>query len=311
MIKVSTREEKRMKILIAGGSGLLGKQLSDALTTGKHSVSWLSRSPKKDAKYPAFKWDPKQQFIDDNAFAGVDVIINLAGVPIIDKKWTEQRKSEIIASRAGTNRLLHLYAKRHPQIKMFISASAIGYYGHRPGELLTEDSEAGDPGDFLVSSTTEWERSHFEGTGQKIYQLTAIRIGAVLSKEGGAYPEFRKPIPFFIAPYFGHGRQYLSWIHIDDLIQIFTFCIEQNIDGIINGVAPEAISVKQFIKKMKSSIQALAVVIPAPAFILKLILGERARILLNDSRIASSRLGELGFNFHFPTAESAIRDLES
>ena len=299
-----------MKILIAGGSGLVGRHLSELLIDKGHEVRWLSRSQRQVKSIQSFLWDPQKKWIDEKSFQGIDAVVNLSGASIIDKKWTSKRKQEIIKSRVGTNRLLHQYADTIPGMKQFISASAIGFYGDRPDEILDEGSGPGNQDEFLVSSTMAWENSVFEGADQKSYALSAVRLGMVLSNEGGAYVELRKPIPFFIAPYFGNGRQSVSWVHITDATRIFVHILEHGLSGPYNAVAPDVVSNRAFIKQLRKVVQPFAIEVPAFAFILRFILGERAAVLLDDTTVSCTKIQSTGFQFRYPDLTGAIKELE-
>ncbi|MCD8528956.1 MAG: TIGR01777 family oxidoreductase [Chitinophagales bacterium] len=233
-------------VLIAGGSGLVGSALSKTLENKGYAVSWLSTQKNLQAEYNICYWNPSKNEIDEEAIKQADVIINLAGAGVAEKRWTKERKMEILRSRIDSTRLLIEKTKElNPTLDVFIGASAIGYYGYENNGLLTEQSPAGK--DFLAGVCQAWEKEYnLQNTS---FRKVVFRIGIVLSKEGGALGEMTKTLPFFVGV-LGSGTQIYSWIHIDDLVNMFVYAIEnKQMQGIYNGVAPNPVSQKNDCKR--------------------------------------------------------------
>lgn len=289
------------KILITGGTGLVGKRLSEMLTEKKYEVAILSRSPQNENE---FKWDIPKKFIDENAFKNTDYIIHLAGAGIADKRWSNHRKQVIIDSRVKTTNLILAKIKEYKTpLKGFISASATGFYGAITSEtIFTENDTAKN--DFLGKVCQQWENSAKEFEKENI-PVTILRTGIVLSKKGGALEKMKTPI---ISP-LGSGNQYIPWIHIDDLCAMYIHAIENNLTGIYNAVAPEHETSKTFSKQLAKSIKRLFLPIGVPSFMLKTVFGEMAIILLEGSRISSKKIGKNGYSFRFSNLKNALNDV--
>ena len=295
-------------ILIAGGTGLVGIHLSRILKDRGYNVMHLSRKPQSNGEFQAFAWDIDKGMIDEKAFQEADYIINLAGSGIADKRWTEARKKDIIDSRVNSTRLLKKYLTNMPhKVKAYLSASAIGYYGDRKDELLSEESPSGTG--FLTESTVAWEDS-IQEIAQTGMRTIAVRIGIVLSTEGGALPQMLIPFMFRLGVYFGDGEQWFSWIHIDDLCNIFVWAIEKDkTSGIYNGVAPQPLNNYDLTKAISKAKGGGYLMFPAPAFMLRLFMGEMADVVLNSSRVSSKHLENTGFHFKYPEAVTALKDI--
>lgn len=295
-------------ILIAGGTGLIGTQLSQLLRGQGYTVTHLSRRADPQAEFPTFAWQPEKGTYDKKAFENVDAIINLAGAGIVDKRWTDERKRIIIESRTETNSLIakYLQTEKH-NIKAYISASAIGFYADRGATLMTEKDVSGKG--FLAQSTVAWENAiaKVRETGVR---TVALRIGIVLSTEGGALPEMLKPFHFRLGTYFGDGQQYVSWIHIDDMCRMFLFALEnEKMSGVFNAVAPQPLTNYEFTKAMIEAKGGGYMLFPAPAFALRLVMGEMATTVLGSTNVSSQKIENQGFVFNFKDAVSALKDL--
>ena len=294
-------------ILIAGGTGLIGQRLSQILTEKQHQVFHLSRHPKPSSKYPTYKWDIDKNYIDQEAITQADYVINLAGAGVADQRWTPQQKKRIIDSRVKSTRLLLSSFNRYDHSpKAYLASAAIGFYGDRGSEWL--DERAGPSNGFLSESCQAWENAIKEVSDAGIPTLT-LRIGIVLTKKGGALEKMLLPIRFYTNTYFGDGQQWYSWIHIDDLCQLFVQGIEQGWQGVYNGVAPNPSTNKDFAVALAKGMNRPALLFSTPAFILKTAMGEMAEILLNSSRVSAKKAMEKGFEFRFPTLEDALNDL--
>lgn len=298
------------KVLIAGGSGLVGKRLSQLLIEAGYEVIILSRSKKEGSKGLKYvSWSPQNQTISEDALTA-DHVINLAGAGIADRPWTKSRKKELIDSRLNsTSFLSEYYSKNKNNIKTYIGASAIGYYGEGGDKIQTED-QSPSKSSFMTDLCRDWETAHL-GLSNCIEKVFVLRIGIVLSTLGGAYPKMRLPFKMGVGTYFGSGEQYYSWIHIDDLARMFIYLIEsQNGESTYNAVSPDPISNKSMILAIKESLGLTGLVVPSPAFALKLAMGEMSKVILNSNRVSSKKIEQSGFNFQFPEIKSAIKDLE-
>ena len=294
-------------VLIAGGTGLIGSRLTELLSQKNYSVSYLSRNKIPVINVSVYRWDPFEGTIENGAIENADHIINLAGVGIGDKAWTNNRRHQIISSRVNAARTINNALKRSDHhVKSITCASAIGYYKKNSNELLTEISESGT--DFLSYTTQQWEAAsrQFESTG---IRTTIFRIGIVLSLKGGALAEMYKPLKFFIAPYFRNGKQIYSWIHIDDLCHMFIKSIEdEKINGVYNAVAPNPVSNKIFMKALVKTKAGYSFLMPVPAILMKLFLGERATVVLDGQFVSCQKIMETGFEFQFPELNEALKN---
>ena len=290
------------KILITGGTGLIGKKLQQQLEEKNHTVVILTRNP---ALKNEFKWDIAKEYVDDNAFKDITHIIHLAGAGIADKRWTNKRKQELIDSRVQSANLLFTKVKELKiNLKGFISASGIGYYGAISSEeIFSENHLSGN--DFIAKVCFEWEKAAHQFERLNI-PVTILRTGLVLTKNGGALPKINTPL--FLAT-LGTGKQYMPWIHIDDLCDIYLKSVEDiRFTGIYNTVAPEHETNKSFTKKLSKSIAKPIFPLNAPSFILKTVLGEMSSILLKGSRISSIKITTI-YPFIFPDLKSALKNI--
>lgn len=295
-------------VVVGGGTGIIGQELEVLLVKEGFKVSILTRNKDKCADSKKYiYWNIDDQFIDD-AFNDVDYLINLAGAGIAEKRWTSSRKKIILDSRVKGNELLVAEVKkRNIPLKHFITASAIGFYGDGKEELLTEESGVVTE-EFLSDVCVAWEHSGALIKDLKI-PYSAVRIGTVLSKEGGALEKLDMSIPYGIANYMGNGKQWMSWIHTTDICGILIHLIKNELEGIFNGVAPEILRAKEFTKILAQSINPKALVLPAPAIALKIALGEMSRVVLNSSKVSSKKIEEAGYQFKYPTLIAAVKDL--
>lgn len=293
------------KILIAGGSGLIGKRLTRTLLEHGYAVAHLGRSI-SGGKVPTFIWDPEKGTYDKDAITGIDVVINLAGAGVADKRWTASRKKIIAESRVKSVALLSKLIV-DSTVQTVIGASAIGYYGFSKEKIFKESDPAGS--DFLAQVTREWEEA-YHPINKQDKRLVNFRIGIVLAKEGGALQEMAKPIRYFVGAPLGSGEQELSWIHIDDLCAMVVQAIEQNeMRGVYNAVAPNPVTNKQMTYAIAKKIHRPILVPFVPAFALFILLGEMAQIVLNGSVVSSKKIEASGFEFSFPELSDALHDL--
>jgi uncharacterized protein (TIGR01777 family) len=289
------------KIVITGGTGLVGKRLTELLIERKHEVRILSRNPKDKNE---FKWDVSKGFVDEKAIENIDYIIHLAGAGIADKRWTKERKEVIVNSRVATANLLFNKIKEQKiALKGFISASGSNYYGAQTTEKIYKES-APVGTDFLGEVCRKWEAAAHQFKELDI-PVTILRTGVVLSKIGGALEKMRTPI---VSP-LGSGNQYMAWIHIDDLCEIYIKAVEGVLTGVYNTVSPESHTSKTFSKTLARAIKRPYLPIAVPGFLLKLVFGELAFILLEGSRLSSYKLEKKGFVFKYKELESALESL--
>jgi uncharacterized protein (TIGR01777 family) len=296
---------KMEKVLITGGSGLIGRRLSFLLKCRGYEVRILSRSNNPKNNYKTFVWNVSEQYINDSAFEGLNHIIHLAGAGIADKRWSEKRKKEIIASRVASTNLLYNTVKRlKTPLDSFISASATGYYGAITSETIFEEKDK-PAKDFLGKVCSLWEDSIFQFNEIKI-RTVALRTGIVLSKDGGALKKMKTPIITSL----GNGKQYMPWIHIDDLCELYIKAIEdEQFKGAFNAVSSEHISNLSFSKKISKIFNYPFLALGAPSFILQIVFGEMSTIILNGSRISANKIKQAGFKFKFENLEKALKNL--
>jgi len=299
-------------VLITGGTGLIGRALTELLTERGYKVVILSRNAAPAKGNPAVtyaRWDIQHQTIDEQALQQADYIVHLAGANVGDKRWTAARKREIEQSRTRSADLLYTALQKHPnKVKKVISASAIGYYGQDKGQLFTET----DPpaGDFLGSTCVAWEKSvlQMRDLGKKVVLL---RTGLALSPEGGALKEFYKPLRFGFATILGNGEQYVSWIHLQDLVRLyFSAIVNHSLEGIYNAVAPQPVPHKELIITMAQAAKGKSFIpVYVPAAALKLLLGEMSIEVLKSCRVSSRKIQQTGFVFSYPDIRSAMEQL--
>lgn len=295
------------KILITGGTGLVGSQLTELLLSKGYVVAHIGRSSRA-GRLPSFVWDVEKGKFDLQALQGVDTIIHLAGAGVADTRWTEKRKKEILDSRIQSTALLFkILNEGNHSVKTFISASAIGYYGFGMGEeILSEESKPGT--DFLAQVTKEWEQAVDKISSLDI-RIVKIRIGIVLSEKGGALVEMAKPIRLGVGAVLGTGNQYMSWIHIEDLVALFAKAVlDSRMVGAYNGVT-DWITNNNFTKLVAKTLRRPLLLPAIPAFVMKIIVGEMAVLILNGSKVSPSKIKQLGFEFKFDSLENALEDL--
>jgi uncharacterized protein len=295
-------------VLIAGGSGLVGSRLSNILRGNGYNVIWLSRKGNINADFPTYAWDIQKGYIDEKAIQQADYVVNLAGSGIADKRWSAARKKDIIDSRVQSTLLLKQYLLKTPnKVKAYISASAIGFYGDRGNDMMTETSKEGSG--FLAESTLAWENAVKEIAATSIRTVT-LRIGIVMSSLGGALEKILISFMFRTGVYFGNGEQWYSWIHIDDMCHIFKWAIEnERAQGVYNGVSPNPLTNYDLTKGIATAKGGGYLMIPTPAFTLRLAMGEMADVVLSGTKVSSQKIENQGFKFAFPDFVPAIQDI--
>lgn len=279
--------------------------MTELLIQQGHAVTHLGRT-KKTGKIPSFVWDVEQGIIEEEAFHGVDTIVHLAGAGVADQRWTKNRKQEILESRTKSTALLARYLEKYPNVKTVVSASAIGYYGF--GLSDQEYTEESNPGtDYLASVVRAWE-----GEVDKIQnkRIVKLRVGIVLSERGGALNEMMKPIQWGIGAPLGTGKQYMSWIHLDDLCRMFMKAAEDHtMRGVYNATGPDAVTNKELTRAIAKALHKPLWLPPIPKFVLKIVVGEMADIVLNGSIVTSQKIQQAGFTYQFNSLEEALHDL--
>jgi uncharacterized protein len=282
--------------------------LTTHLIQNGHKVVHLSRS-KKASDVQTFFWDPYKRQIENGALQDVDVIIHLAGAGIADRRWNDKRKKEILASRTVTTRFLKETLSRAPnQVTTFISSSGISYYGlEDPGRAFVESDVPGT--DFMAGVTIQWEAEadKLSDNGRRVVK---IRTGVVLSRDSVALRRLAMPVKFFVGAPIGSGKQYFNWIHIDDLCRIYMNAIEDAaMSGVYNAVAPHPVTNRILTRKIADVLKRPLWLPPIPAFVVRIIAGQVAEVVLKGGMISSEKIESAGFSFQFKTIESALADI--
>ncbi len=295
-------------VLITGGSGLIGTRLTTLLQKEGFEVMHLSRKAKNSDTVKVYQWNISKNLIEEEAVSRADHIINLAGANVAEKRWTKEFKNEILQSRVqGVNTLRQALSRIPNKVKTFISASAIGYYGDRDNELLTENISPAS--DFLGATCVLWEAAA-QSVAKLGIRTTLLRTGIVLSKQGGALEPLMKSIQFGVAPVIGSGKQYYSWIHIDDICRMYIHAISnENISGVYNGVAPTPLSYIDLINAVSDAMGKRKINAPVPLWLLLLLKGDFVKSLISSAKCSSKKNTDTGFVFEFPTLKQALHDL--
>jgi uncharacterized protein (TIGR01777 family) len=301
-------------ITITGGTGLVGSAMTKALLKEGHEIIILTRKAKpSNGKIQYKEWDVDKGTIDITALTEADFIIHLAGASVADRRWTEKRKKEILESRVKSGELLVKILHNNPnKVKAVISASAQGWYGAdpqipNPSPFIETDSAAND---FLGNTCKQWEAA-ISPVATMGKRLVIFRIGIVLTNKGGAYAEFKKPVRFGAATILGTGKQVVSWIHINDLVRLFSTAVEfPEWEGIYNAVAPHPVANKDLILQIAKEQGRLYVPFHVPSFGLKIALGEMSTEVLKSTTVSAKKAESQGFNFLYPTISKAVAALE-
>lgn len=299
-----------MKLLITGATGLVGQALTEMLLDRGDSVHYLTtRTSKVEQKEncKGFLWNTKTQEIDKACFEGVSVIINLAGASVAER-WTSEHKKAILDSRINSlNVLQNALSEIEHEVKHLVSASAIGVYPSSLTKLYDED-ESDLSQDFLGDVTQKWEAAadRFEKLN---IEVTKLRIGVVLSADGGALEKMADPIKKYVGAPLGSGEQWQSWIHIEDLARLFCFVIDEELSGVFNAVAPNPVNNKALTKAIAKALDKPLILPPVPKFALKLLLGEMSQIVLGSQLVSADQIQEEGFVFEYAQVEKALEEI--
>lgn len=303
-----------MRIVVAGGTGFIGRRLCERLANAGHAVTVLTRDPDtaRARVYHAVKIIPWQGFRGpteelSKALGGCDVVVNLAGSPIADKRWTPQTKEQLRQSREGTTTaIVTTLAKLKTRPVLLLNVSAIGFYGPRGDEELTEDAPSGDG--FLASLCREWEGA--AGAAERLgVRVVTPRIGVVLGRDGGALARMLPIFRLGLGGPLGRGTQWMSWIHVEDLVELLMFLMSNAAGGPVNATAPHPVTNAEFSRTLGRALGKPAF-LPAPGFAMKLLLGEMAEeLLLTGQRVLPRRAQSLGFHFRFPFIAGALNDI--
>ncbi|MBK0384117.1 TIGR01777 family oxidoreductase [Pedobacter sp. SD-b] len=298
----------RKKVLITGASGTVGKALTKLLLDKGHKVVHLSRSAKPNSKIETYQWDVKKQTIDEHCLDGVDTIVHLAGAGIADKRWTDERKKVLIESRTETIRLIYkLMREKKNQVKEIISASAAGYYSDRGDDLMSEaDLPAND---FLANCCLFWEAAVDEGKEFNL-RIAKFRTGVILDKDSGALQKIAAPIKYGFGTPLGNGKQWVSWIHLDDVAEMYLKGIDdETLAGAYNMSSPYPITNASLTKSIANQLKKPLWLPNVPEFALKFALGEMAAVVLGSTKMAVKKIEETGFKFKFPEIKPALKDI--
>ncbi|MBI4000026.1 MAG: TIGR01777 family protein [Candidatus Omnitrophica bacterium] len=299
-----------MKIVVTGATGFIGRSLTEALTKRGNEIIILSRrtiSASDNSKIRYVRWNPEDSSSIVSEIDGIDAVINLAGEPIVGKRWSQKQKGKILSSRVNATQIIaNSIRKAVNKPKVLINASAVGFYGSRQNELLAEDARSGDG--FLAETCKAWE-AHAIRVKDFDVRVVWLRTGIVLDKSGGALKMMLPPFKMFLGGWLGNGNQWMSWIAREDLIRLILFCLDHPAaKGPINAVAPQPVTNKAF-SFVLAQVLKRPCLMPVPAFALKILLGEMSEMLLTGQRVIPQKAGELGFSFHYPEIRHALETI--
>lgn len=297
-------------VLITGGTGMIGSRLTTLLLEKGYEVSYLSRQKEPVPNVKVYRWDVAKGIIDEEALVKADYLIHLAGAGIADQRWTRARQQEIITSRTHSIELIARHLQGRPyKLKAFVSSSATGFYGANTGDIrLTEETRSGT--DFLSHVTRSWENAseliHNVGV-----RTTKLRVGVVLSNEGGALPKIAAPIRWGVGSPLGSGKQWVSWIHIEDLCKMYIEALEnEKWSGIYNAVAPTPVTNEDLTSQIAKVLQRPLWLPNVPSFALKILFGQMADVVLGSNYVINHRIANTtDFTYAFESVSAALQDL--
>jgi uncharacterized protein (TIGR01777 family) len=303
-----TQSKMTRSILLTGGSGLLGRHLTKALLAKGYTVSHLSRKAGSDARVKTFVWDIGKGIIDEHCIDGVDTIVHLAGSGIAEKRWTDARKKDLIDSRVKSIELVYgLMKRKQHQVTSVFSASGIGYYSNRGDELMFETNAPTN--DFISQCCVLWEAAVDEGEkfGTRILKF---RTGVVLDKDGGALPTLAQPIKLYVGSPIGSGKQWVPWIHWQDVVDMYLLGIEnKDLSGVYNMVAPNPVTNKQLTQAVAKHLHKPLWAPNVPGFVLKFLLGEMSNIVLGSTKVSAQKIEDAGFKFKYADVDVALSEI--
>lgn len=299
-----------MKIIVSGSSGFVGTSLIHCLQQEGHSISRLVRSGSaapREARSPLIRWEPPTGSVDLAALEGADAVVHLAGASIAGARWTAARKEELRRSRVeATEHLVAGLARLKEKPPVFISASAIGYYGNRGDERLTETSQPGS--DFLARLCRDWEGAASKAEREGI-RTVMLRFGIILGPHGGALEQMLRPFRLGVGGRLGSGRQWMSWIALEDVVAVVRYAIENHsVRGPVNTVSPNAVRNTEFTSVLAAALHRPGL-FPAPRFALRLVLGEMADALVASQRVSAEKLEGLGYRFRHSQLKEALQTM--
>jgi len=301
-------------VLITGGTGLIGSALTKELLNKGYDVIILTRSPEKYSNTSGLsyaRWDIEEQMIDGTAVTKADCIINLAGAGIADKRWSLKRKKEIIESRTKSSALLVKALNENVNnVKVIVSASAIGWYGAETDQSKSFIETDPTAEDFLGTTSRAWETS-IDPVRSFGKRLVKLRTGIVLSNEGGAIKEFKKPLRFGVAAILGNGKQVISWIHIEDIVRLYIYAMENDkLNGVYNAVAPFPVTNRNLVLQLAKCVRGkFFVPVYIPSFILKIVLGEMSIEVLKSTSVSCKKIKKEGYTFIYPSFQAVCKTI--
>jgi len=292
-----------MKVLITGASGLIGTALQKSLKDKGYEMLLASRKEAKDSRH--IQWDAEKGFSEPEKLEGIDAVVHLAGESVFGLSWSDAKKKAIRDSRVhGTRSVVAAISKLKDRPKVLVAASAIGFYGDRGDEEMTESSAAGDT--FLAEVSKEWESEARRAEDAGI-RTVLLRTGIILSKDGGALGTMLLPFKLGVGGVVGSGKQWMSWISIDDHIRVINYAIEnENVRGAVNSVSPHPVTNQEFTKTL-GEVLYRPTILPLPAFAVSIVFGEMGdELLLSSMRVLPKRLEDASFEFEYPDLKAAI-----
>lgn len=298
------------RVIIAGGTGLVGQALVQLLADNGFVPIVLTRSQSQSENGIRYScWDPHAGVIDADIFSGEYYIVNLSGENIGAKRWTDAQKQRIAISRTEPAELLaRTCAMANDKPVASVSMSAVGIYGAVSGEYVFAETDRPFH-DFLANTCQQWERASHE-LGVHAQRTVILRLGVVLSADGGALPLMARPVRMFVGSYIGTGKQYISWIHIDDLCRWILYCIENDgVCGVFNTAAEDQVSNREFTRRLCTVMHRPFIPFGVPRWVLRMFLGEMSAIATEGSRVNTDKILNSGFKFTFPDLDSALHEI--
>ncbi len=299
-----------MKIAVTGGTGFIGSRLVERLQAEEHQILLLVRNvPSAQKRFPQAEvvaYQPKKSGDWQQSIAGCDGVVNLAGEPI-SNRWTENSKQEILESRQlGTQKIVEAIAQANPKPSVLVNASAVGYYGTSETAVFNETSSPGK--DFLAQVCQAWE-TEAEKVKASGARLAIVRIGIVLGPDGGVLARMMFPFQLFAGGPLGDGKQWVSWVHREDLVSLIIKALtDSSVAGVLNGTAPNPVSMGQLCQELGSIIQRPSW-LPVPGFALELLLGEASKLVLEGQNVQPQETEAIGFQFQYPTIKAALSQI--